>query len=106
MPVMENQQLLQLDQALEKLEQHPVKIILMDCQMPELDGYEATAAIRSRETVDRRVPIVAHTANISDEDRGRCVEAGMDDVLVKPISIDHLRTILARWNRETESVPN
>ena len=73
-------------------------LILMDCQMPELDGYAATAQIRSGERGgDVRVPIVALTANALDGDRGACLAAGMDDYLAKPFSLEQLRSLLARW---------
>ena len=70
--------------------------ILMDCQMPELDGYEATAAIRSQEGPDRHTPIIALTAGARLEDRRRCLEAGMDGYLAKPISKEALLNLVAR----------
>jgi PAS domain S-box-containing protein len=71
--------------------------ILMDCQMPGVSGYDATAAIRAAESEGRRVPIVAMTAGVEDDDRKRGLEAGMDDVLVKPAAIADLARILGRW---------
>ena len=71
-------------------------IIFMDCSMPELDGYEATAALRAR-SHGRRIPIVAITANAMSEDRGRCLDAGMDDHLTKPVRIEDIRSALERW---------
>jgi two-component system sensor histidine kinase/response regulator len=70
--------------------------IFMDCQMPDLDGYQATARIRAARS-DRRTPIVAMTANSMPEDRERCLAAGMDDYLSKPIEPDKLEALLARW---------
>ena len=74
-------------------------LILMDIQMPELDGYRATALIRDWEarTGSARHPIVALTANAFDEDRRRCLAAGMDDFLAKPLIIDTLEAVLTRW---------
>jgi two-component system, sensor histidine kinase and response regulator len=70
--------------------------ILMDCQMPELNGYEATAAIRTQEGSDRHTPIIAMTAGARREDRLRCLAAGMDAYLAKPISKDKLLALLTR----------
>ena len=69
--------------------------ILMDCQMPGLDGFEATRAIRAREAPGERVPIVAVTANAMACDRARCLEVGMDDFLAKPVELEVLRATLA-----------
>jgi PAS domain S-box-containing protein len=74
----------------------PYDIVLMDCQMPELDGYGATQAIRSREEPGRRIPIVALTANAMSGDRELCMAAGMDDYLAKPLRRDELVATLAR----------
>jgi CheY-like chemotaxis protein len=70
--------------------------ILMDCQMPELNGYEATAAIRAIEGAARHTPIIAMTAGARPEDRERCLSAGMDSYLAKPISKDTLLALVAR----------
>jgi CheY-like chemotaxis protein len=71
--------------------------IIMDCAMPRLDGYEATRRIRQLETAQSRVPIVALTASILPGERERCLAAGMDDFLVKPVDFELLETILAQW---------
>ena len=75
----------------------PFDLILMDIQMPEMDGFEATAAIRSREAIlSGRVPIVAMTAHAMKGDRERCLDAGMDDYLSKPLQFQKLLEVIAR----------
>lgn len=71
--------------------------VLMDCQMPEMDGIEATRFIRSNEDSIGRVPIVAVTAFGQDDDRKRCLEAGVDEFMVKPIRMEALAEVLSRW---------
>jgi len=86
-------------EALEKLATGERDLVLMDCQMPRLDGYEATIEIRNREEAagGRRIPIVALTANAMEGDRERCLAAGMDDYLSKPLKRDALRAVLEKW---------
>jgi HPt (histidine-containing phosphotransfer) domain-containing protein len=69
----------------------------MDCQMPELDGYGATQAIRRCDGPARYVPIIAMTANAMQGDRERCLAAGMDDYIAKPFPIETLRSMLRLW---------
>ncbi|WP_250191440.1 response regulator, partial [Escherichia coli] len=76
--------------ALERLGGRPFEAIFMDCHMPELDGYQATAEVRRRETGQTHVPIVAMTANTVKGDREKCLRAGMDDYLGKPLDGDEL----------------
>ena len=85
-------------QALERIEQTPFDLVLMDCQMPEMDGYQATARIRRLHPDSvASVPIIALTANAMVEDRERCLAAGMDDYISKPVTLQMLREKLARW---------
>jgi CheY-like chemotaxis protein len=77
--------------ALEELARATFDLVLMDIQMPVMDGYEATRAIRARETSGFRMPIVALTANTTLEDRESAFAAGMDAFLTKPVRIEELR---------------
>jgi len=84
--------------ALAALAAQPFDLVLMDCQMPELDGLAATVEQRRREQGSgRRVPIVALTANALAKDRGRCLDAGMDDYVSKPFVLDVLAQVVQRW---------
>ena len=71
-------------------------LIVMDCQMPAMDGFEATRAIRDAEGGDAHIPIVAATANALDGDRERCLAAGMDDYVSKPITKSEIGGVLDR----------
>jgi CheY-like chemotaxis protein len=84
-------------QALEQYAQRRYDLVLLDCQMPVLDGYQAAAALRAGEERDQHVPIVALTANAMAEDRARCLSAGMDDYLAKPVRLEDLREVIERW---------
>ena len=84
-------------EALQALSQAAYALILMDCQMPELDGYAATAEIRAREGAGRHTPIIALTAHAMEGERDHCLQAGMDDFLAKPIKPEDLALALARW---------
>ncbi|MFN8588297.1 MAG: CHASE4 domain-containing protein [Candidatus Eisenbacteria bacterium] len=85
--------------AFEKYSTEPFDLVLMDCQMPEMDGFEATRAIREREAGAGHIPIVALTANAMEGDRERCLASGMDDFVSKPVRRETLIQTLERWLR-------
>jgi len=84
-------------EALSILESRSFDVILMDCLMPEMDGYEATIAQRQREVDFDRTPIIAMTASVVEGEERRCLTAGMDDYLAKPVNIDELGSKLRQW---------
>jgi two-component system sensor histidine kinase/response regulator len=92
-------------EAVEAVTMAPYDLVLMDCQMPEMDGYEATRAIRAAETGDQRLPIVALTAEAMKGDEERCLAAGMDAYLTKPIITDRLMEVLDRYLGDGEPAP-
>jgi PAS domain S-box-containing protein len=86
-------------EALTKTEAHRYDLILMDIQMPDMDGYKATTAIRTRERGAMRTPIIAMTGSVVPGEIERCKSAGMDDYLPKPIDIGQLCNVVERWTR-------
>ncbi len=84
-------------QAVDAVARESYDLVLMDCEMPDMDGFAATRAIRQAEQPERRVTIVAMTASAMAGDRAKCLAAGMDDYLTKPMGQEALRDLLARW---------
>jgi CheY-like chemotaxis protein len=85
-------------EAIDRCRRNIYDIVFMDCQMPEMDGFEATRMIRSQQVGSTwRVPIVALTANAMDQDREHCLAAGMDDFLIKPANQTAICDVLRRW---------
>ena len=85
------------EEAIVALDNNQIDIVLMDCQMPIMDGFEATKIIRQSREEIRKVPIIAVTANSTTLDRTLCEEAGMDDYTPKPIDFDELTLKLNYW---------
>lgn len=83
--------------AIDILQDKTVHVILMDCQMPVMDGFEATRQIRTMNNDNAAVPIIAVTANAMAKDRDNCLQAGMDDYLSKPVKAHQIKQILAKW---------
>ncbi len=83
--------------AVETVAREDYDLVLMDCHMPEMDGFEATRAIRRAEPAGAHLPIVAMTADARDEDHQNCLLAGMDDFITKPTNLDSLKGVLDRW---------
>ena len=84
-------------EVLKALKKNQYSLVLMDCQMPELDGIEATRLIHKRGYTESDLPIIALTTHVFDEDRKRCFEAGMNDFLSKPLSLLELRNTMEKW---------
>ncbi|KYG64909.1 hypothetical protein AZI86_11970 [Bdellovibrio bacteriovorus] len=85
-------------EAIQVLKANPIDVVLMDVQMPGMDGYETTRMIRKDPTIPSQLPIIALTANAMSGDAEKCLQAGMNDYLTKPIRIDVLKEMLSRWS--------
>ena len=85
-------------EALEMIDQDDYDIILMDCQMPVMDGFQATRHLRELPGAKSRIPVIAITANALAGDRQKCLHAGMSDYLSKPIKVDELKTLIEKWS--------
>jgi CheY-like chemotaxis protein len=93
-------------EAVDALEKIPYDLVLMDVQMPEMDGFEATGFIRAKEkNTTTHIPIIAMTAYAMEGDQERCLEAGMDDYVPKPIRPKQLFEVLDRWIRRRTYIP-
>jgi CheY-like chemotaxis protein len=90
-------------EAIEALSRINYDLVLMDCQMPEMDGISATTRIRTSEGSSRRIPIIAMTADAFPGDRDRCLAAGMNDFLSKPVELDRLEAVIERWIRNPDA---
>jgi CheY-like chemotaxis protein len=89
-------------EALDRFARGRFDLVFMDCQMPEMDGYEATVEIRRRESSGGRIPIIAMTAHAMQGDRERCLRAGMSDYISKPVDMEDLRTMIECWLSKRE----
>jgi CheY-like chemotaxis protein len=84
-------------EAAERVRSLGYDLVLMDCQMPIMNGHDAATEIRKQEPADRHTPIVAMTADADGDCLNRCLESGMDDLLLKPIRMEELTALLCRW---------
>lgn len=94
------------EEALKALEKISYNLVFMDCQMPVMDGFEATRAIRAGDSgrQNHEIPIIAMTANAQQSDRESCYAAGMSDFIAKPVDIHEVQRVLLRWLPESTHV--
>jgi CheY-like chemotaxis protein len=85
------------EEAVEIARQDGFDLVLMDCRLPGIDGFKAASLIRADQPHRSRVPIIALTASAHESDRKRCLEAGMDDHIGKPVDLSALQQALAKW---------
>ncbi|OGR41933.1 MAG: hypothetical protein A2X35_11540 [Elusimicrobia bacterium GWA2_61_42] len=85
-------------EAVEAVKRIPYDLVIMDCQMPEMDGFQATGEIRKLEQDQRHTPIIAMTANALQGDREKCLAAGMDGYIPKPVRMETLQEVMTRWD--------
>ena len=84
-------------EAVERVQSRSYDLVLMDCQMPVMNGYDATVEIRRREGTAPRVPIIAMTADVIDDSKERALQAGMNDFVAKPVDMQDLSRALRTW---------
>ncbi|HBI24803.1 MAG TPA: hypothetical protein DDX84_11530 [Nitrospiraceae bacterium] len=89
-------------EAVQSFGKYTYDLVIMDCQMPEMDGYEATAEIKRRQDTDKLIPIVGMTANAMQGEREHCLKSGMDDFILKPVRMDDMARILNKWCSSTK----
>ena len=92
--------------ALNVLTSRPYSVVLMDCEMPDMDGYATTGEIRRREGSERHTTIIAMTAHALEGAREHCLEAGMDDYVAKPVTLETLSTVLETAFRGPVNAPS
>lgn len=85
------------EQAVEMSNRKKYGLIFMDCQMPVMDGYKATEIIKDKSIFNQNTPIIAMTANAMEGDKEKCIEAGMDDYISKPVLIESIKTIIKQY---------
>jgi CheY-like chemotaxis protein len=84
-------------EAVERVQARPYDLVLMDCQMPIMNGYDATVEIRRREGAAPHIPIIAMTADVIDDSKERALQAGMNDFVAKPVGMQELSRALRTW---------